>query len=94
MNAQLATKTQTTISLYGRLGNHAVVRMPGRRHPGLIVQADTVSGFVSQLQEAQSSLRAGRLPRADAEMGLLITVLQEWYAQIEERLAEAGEAID
>ena len=31
MNAQLAMKTYTTISLYGQLGNHAVVRLPGRR---------------------------------------------------------------
>lgn len=93
MNAQLAMKTYATISLYGQLGNHAVVRLPGRRHPGLIVQSDTVAGFIAQLQEAQASLRAGRPARADAEMDLLIEVLQDWYAQIEERLADAGEAI-
>ena len=93
MNAQLAMKTQTTISLYGQLGNHAVVRLPGRRHPGLIVQSDTVAGFIAQLQAAQVSVRSGRTQRAEAEMALLIEVLQDWYAQIEGRLADAGEAM-
>ena len=33
MNAQflpLSMKTETTLSVYGQLGNHAVVRIPGR----------------------------------------------------------------
>lgn len=93
MNARLAMKSEATISLYGELGNHAVVRMPGRRQPGLIVQADTVAGFIGQLQQAQDSLRSGRVQRADGELELAIAVLEEWYAAIGARLAEAGEAL-
>lgn len=93
MNAQLSMKTETTLSVYGLLGNHAVVRIPGRRHPGLILQADTVAGFLAQLQETQSSLRCGRAQRADAELDVMIDMLQQWMALIESRLADAGEAL-
>ncbi|HIE4292496.1 DUF6959 family protein [Stenotrophomonas maltophilia] len=108
MNAQflpLSMKTETTLSVYGQLGNHAVVRIPGRRLPGLILQADTVAGFLAQLQadtvagflaqlqEAQACLRSGRAQRTDAELDMLIDVLQQWYALIESRLADAGEAL-
>ncbi len=96
MNAQflpLSMKTEATLSVYGQLGNHAVVRIPGRRLPGLILQADTVAGILAQLQEAQACLRSGRTQRTDAELDMLIDVLQQWYARIESRLAEAGEAL-
>ncbi len=96
MNAQflpLSMKTETTLSVYGQLGNHAVVRIPGRRLPGLILQADTMAGFLAQLQEAQACLRSGRAQRTDAELDMLIDVLQQWYALIESRLADAGEAL-
>jgi len=96
MNAQflpLSMKTETTLSVYGQLGNHAVVRLPGRRPPGLILQADTVAGFLAQLQEAQACLRSGRAQRTDAELDMLIDVRQQWYALIESRLADAGEAL-
>ncbi|WP_242015791.1 MULTISPECIES: DUF6959 family protein [Stenotrophomonas maltophilia group] len=86
-------KTEATLSVYGQLGNHAVVRIPGRRLPGLILQADTVAGILAQLQEAQACLRSGRTQRTDAELDMLIDVLQQWYARIESRLAEAGEAL-
>ena len=87
-------KTATEISVYGHFGNHAVVRLPGRRYPGLILQADTVSGFISQLAGAQAALRAGKPQRADAELHLLIETLEHWYAQIEQRLAAAGEQME
>jgi hypothetical protein len=60
---------------------------------GLILQADTVAGFLAQLQEAQACLRSGRAQRTDAELDMLIDVLQQWYALIESRLADAGEAL-
>ncbi|MCX2894389.1 hypothetical protein ORG27_12455, partial [Stenotrophomonas lactitubi] len=96
MNAQflpLSMKTEATLSVYGQLGNHAVVRIPGRRLPGLILQADTVAGFLTQLQEAQACLRSGRAQRADAELDMLVDMLEQWYALIESRLADAGEAL-
>ncbi len=73
--------------------NNGVVRIPGRRLPGLILQADTVAGFLTQLQDAQACLRSGRAQRADAELDMLIDTLQQWNALIESRLADAGEAL-
>ncbi|KAF1016810.1 MAG: hypothetical protein GAK31_00068 [Stenotrophomonas maltophilia] len=93
MNARLSMKSETTLSVYGQLGNHAVVRIPGRRNPGLILQAETVAGFLAQLQETQASLRSGRAQRADGELDMLIDMLQQWMALIESRLADAGEAL-
>ncbi|MGE6333236.1 DUF6959 family protein [Stenotrophomonas sp. NPDC077659] len=96
MNAQCqpsSMKTEATVSVYGPLGNHSVVRIHGRRLPGLILQADTVAGFLIQLQDAQACLRSGRAQRADAEMDMLIDTLQQWCALIESRLADAGEAL-
>jgi hypothetical protein len=34
-----------------------------------------------------------RAQRTDAELDMLIDVLQQWYALIESRLADAGEAL-
>ena len=52
-----------------------------------------MAGFLAQLQEAQACLRSGRAQRTDAELDMLIDVLQQWYALIESRLADAGEAL-
>ena len=52
-----------------------------------------MAGFLVQLQEAQACLRSGRAQRADAELDMLIDVLQQWYALIESRLADAGEVL-
>ncbi len=50
-------KTETTLSVYGQLGNHAVVRIPGGACQGLILQADT-GRVPCPPQEAQARLRA------------------------------------
>ena len=68
MNAQLAMKTYTTISLYGQLGNHAVVRLPGRRHPGLIVERPDLARIdrlmdAAGLEAARTAAEWAKLPR-------------------------------
>ncbi|WP_370366073.1 hypothetical protein [Catenulispora sp. GP43] len=40
-------------------GNNAVVRLPGRRFPGVLIQGDSLSGLRRDVVEIRDALRAG-----------------------------------
>ena len=41
---------------------YPLLRMPGRRFPGVVVQGDTLSTLVSDAKEIVAELRAGNVP--------------------------------
>ena len=48
-----------TIEVYSEESNQAVVRMPGRKFPGLVLQGDSLQQLLELVQEAQQ--HAGQL---------------------------------
>lgn len=48
--------------------NFAVVQLPERKYPGVVVQGDTLAGFVDQLARMKSLLNAGDMEELAGEI--------------------------
>ena len=48
--------------------NNAVIRLPGRRFPGVLVQGDSLSVLTGEVQRALDLLRAGDTAAAEEEL--------------------------
>ncbi|WP_406304473.1 hypothetical protein OHA61_22035 [Streptomyces sp. NBC_00885] len=71
-------------------GNNAVVRLPGRRFPGVLIQGDSLSILRSNVAEVVEALGQGDVVGAQGTAGLLLADLDELLA----RYADALEAHD
>lgn len=61
------------IEIYSDASNSAIMRHPGRAFPGVLIQGDSLSSYVSLLNSALSELESG-----DREEGLeLVQEVQE-----------------
>lgn len=81
------------VQLYGAGGNNAVVRMPGRRNAGVVVQADTLLSLATDARDVAERLKdgsAGAELAGDAEA--LAESLEELFATLKAELERAGEA--
>lgn len=71
--------------------NFAVVQLPGRQHPGVVVQGDSLSILIKRLNDVRKALQNGR---SDEALTLLSDELEETLAPIqahyERVLAEKG----
>jgi hypothetical protein len=45
-------KKEATVEIYAEESNFAVIRIPSRRYPGLLIQGDSLAGIVGELEEA------------------------------------------
>ena len=54
------------LEVFSQTTNQAIVRMPGRRFPGVVVQGDTLSGLAADAKLVVAELRAGNRPLDDA----------------------------
>ncbi|MBS2012196.1 MAG: hypothetical protein JST00_04885 [Deltaproteobacteria bacterium] len=84
------TKTQIAAELFGEPVNNAVIRLPGRAFPGVLVQGDTLASLLQIARDAE------RLTPKDSAPDLVeaVTELRErleatllWY---ERALSSAG----
>lgn len=69
-------------------GNDAVVRMPGRRFPGVVVQGDSLHILRSDVAEVVEACERGALEEARDSVGLLLTNLDALLARYEAALGE------
>ncbi|MBR7834139.1 hypothetical protein KDL01_12760 [Actinospica durhamensis] len=53
-------------------GNNAVVRLPGRRFPGVLVQGDTLAQLRADLAEVQEAIAAGDVDDARESLALVL----------------------
>lgn len=51
--------------------NNAVLRLPGRRFPGVLVQGDALSVLNAEVQRALALLRSGDTAAAEEELSLV-----------------------
>ncbi|MFE2687028.1 DUF6959 family protein [Streptomyces mirabilis] len=62
-------------------GNNAVVRLPPRRFPGVLIQGDSLSVIRSEVAEILEACDQGDLARARESAGLLLADLDELLAR-------------
>lgn len=81
------------VEVFSNTVNAAVVRLPGRRFPGIVVQGDSLSTLASDVRGALDALRAGDTEEASAELESLHRKLETMLAVYEAALDEAGLAL-
>lgn len=69
--------TTTSAKLLGPAANFAVVQLPGRRYPGVIVQGDTLKGIVEQLTRMKELLALRQLETLTEEIDELSDQLSQ-----------------
>ncbi len=53
-------------------GNNAVVRLPGRRFPGVLIQGDTLANLRAGLAEVQEACTGGNLEEASESVAFVL----------------------
>ncbi len=77
--------------LFSEGGNNAVVRMPGRAFPGIVVQGDTLSTWRQQLADIAAALRSNPADgEAVIELDYFVMELSEVLGRYEDALALHG----
>ncbi|MCC3595806.1 MULTISPECIES: hypothetical protein [unclassified Microcoleus] len=78
------------IKIFSYLPNSAIVQLPERIFPGIILQGDSLSILFDQAKEIY--LRAKQLPDEDIQYEALMMaeVMQEYLSHYEEALKEHG----
>lgn len=74
-------------------GNNAVLRLPGRRFPGVVIQGDTLHSLVSTTSEALAALEQGNTPNAQELLREAVEQLRDAQAHYEAALGEHGLAL-
>lgn len=70
--------------------NNAVVRMPGRRFPGMVVQGDTLAILRADVAEVQKALLGGDIDEARDSLALVLHDLDGWLEYYIKALEEHG----
>ena len=84
----IGTMERVEVEVYSWASNHAIVRVPGRHFPGIVIQGDTLSTLVHDAEEIASGVRDGGSPLDAAEA--LADRLSELLAHYARSLTEHG----
>ncbi|MGW2823612.1 DUF6959 family protein [Streptomyces sp. NPDC001443] len=76
------------VELFTDGGNDAVVRMPGRRFPGIVVQGDSLRILRDDVAEVVEACERGDLDEARDSAGFLLANLDALLARYEAALGE------
>jgi len=79
-----------TAELLTDAGKWAVVQLPGRRFPGVVIQGDSLSVIVGELDRAGAALRRGDTVGAEEELTGVLERLTEAMAHYESTLSDRG----
>ncbi|MFJ8944092.1 DUF6959 family protein [Streptomyces sp. NPDC102395] len=71
-------------------GNDAVVRLPGRRFPGVLIQGDSLHILRSDLAEVMEACERGELADARESAGLLLAGIDALLTRYTAALEEHG----
>lgn len=78
------------VEIYSDASNHAVMRHPGRKFPGSLVQGDTLHILTRQAETIRSALHAGDRDDALIELDDLIEKLRSRLDHYSNVLREHG----
>ena len=70
--------------------NYAVIRLPGRAFPGVVVQGDSLHVLSSDVQEALEEVTAGAFDDAAESLRILLAHLHDLQRSYEVALHEHG----
>ena len=88
-------KSSISIDLYGQPGNAAVVRMPGRKSPGVVLQADTLLEIARQLHRiANLASSSSANAELSSEVLSLADQFDEFIRKLQGELTIAGEKFE
>jgi len=65
-------KSQISVTLFGEIQNDAVVKLPGRANPGVVVQGDTLGELRSRAMDVLGLLDDGNQQEAKDELNYLV----------------------
>lgn len=72
---------ETTVEIYADTPNAAILRHPGRRFPGVLIQGDTLNALCQDAQRLQGLLPPGSDSAGEfAELCDQLTALRDHYA--------------
>jgi hypothetical protein len=79
---------EVVVRCFGDLGNNAVLQLPGRRFPGVVVQGDTLQKLVAMSTIIHEQSSVGNIGAALEEANLLFdslnTILDSYLAVLSE----------
>jgi hypothetical protein len=82
------------VRLYGHPGNNAIVKIPDRKNPGVVIQADTLHSLVTEARQIANNLHTRQDIGAIAEEAdALASRLEEILEKLKGEVSEAGEQI-
>ena len=83
------------VQLYGQAGNNAVVKMPNRQNPGIVVQADTLRQLAKDARELSDQLRAGTgLMEVTLEAEAFAERLEQMFEHLKAEVDAVGEQVN
>jgi len=85
--------TTLQVELFTDQGNNAVVRLPGRKFPGVLIQGDSLSHLVALVKEASESLNHASRQDAEAALDELGSSLRETLERYESAMKAHGMAL-
>lgn len=84
-------KHEIVVEALSDLGNFAVVQLPGRKYPGVVIQGDSLWSLRCQVYELLANMRASQAsPETVEEASLLCEDLDSMVQRYERSLQENG----
>lgn len=68
--------------------NYAVIRLPARTFPGVVVQGDSLSILTADVRRGLDRLRSGNVPEGVDEVATVLQTLEGMQRSYERALAE------
>lgn len=84
---------KSEVELLTDVGNDAVLRLPGRSYPGVLLQGDSLNGLVKMANDALRALEQGATDAARDELTGVVQRLADAQQRYEAALRAGGIAL-
>jgi hypothetical protein len=78
------------MEMFGSLSNAPVIRVPGRKYPGVLIQGDSLHNLLSFVQEAEKLLAGGDAESAKDTLVEVRELLEGYLMVYQKALTETG----
>ena len=78
------------VEIYGEVVNAAVLRLPSRQHPGVLVQGDSLHNLLGLVRGAGKALAEGNTSEACEMVEEVREILEGYEGEYRNALAAAG----